>query len=425
MSALVLLVAVAVAGLLAFAPPLRRSSWWKATVTPLASIMGSGFLVSAPLVAGVVGLWAPLAMAALLAGTFAIGAMLRFNIRHAEADVEEAHQSEHRLHRGHHLQARNRLVSGPLRIAGACERLSHVVLAGAYVVSVSYYLQLLATFVLDRVGIHDLWATRAFTTAVLLVITAIGAARGLKALEQVETYAVSLNLGLVAALLVGLAVHDAGLALGGQLALPELAPERDRYHAARVLMGLLIVVQGFETSRFLGAEHPADERVRTMRAAQLIAAAIYVVFVTLMLPLLGQGGGAEVTAIVGLVAPVATLLPTAIVVAAVGSQFSASVADDAGCAGLVGSIVGDRLSPRWTYLAIGSAAVALTWLTDVFAVISIASRAFAAFYALQCAVTAIVAYRKRDVPHRGLYVAGGVATALLAAAVTVFAIPAE
>lgn len=425
MSIVVVLTAIAVAALLAFLPALRSSRAWSATVTPLASIMGSGFLVSAPLVGAVVGVWAPLAMLALLVVAYGIGAMIRFNIRYAEPLVGSSDADEHKNHRAHQDGSEGTWALAEERLTVSLEKLSHVVLAGAYVVSVTYYLQLLSAFVLDRFGVSDAFMSRVLTTAVLVVITLVGARWGLKALEKVETYAVSLNLGTIAALLVGLVAHDAGLALGGELRLPDLPPSDDPVHAARVVMGLLIVVQGFETSRFLGAEHPAEERVKTMRVAQLLAAAIYVVFVTLMLPLLTPSMEAEVTEIVRLVSPVAAVLPFLIVVAAVGSQFSASVADDAGCAGLVATIVSSRLSPRQVYLLIGASAVALTWLTDVMAIISIASRAFALFYALQAGVTAATAFERDDVPRRGLWIAGGVTFAMIALSVTVFGVPAE
>ena len=55
MSAFIIATAALVAALLAFTPKVRASRAWKATVTPLSSIMGSGFLVSAPLVAAAVG----------------------------------------------------------------------------------------------------------------------------------------------------------------------------------------------------------------------------------------------------------------------------------------------------------------------------------------------------------------------------------
>ena len=84
LSAIIIAVAIALAGYLAFSKRLASSSTWKATVTPLASIMGSGFLVSAPLLAGVVGNLAVVCMAVLLVLAYAVGGAIRFNIRHFE-----------------------------------------------------------------------------------------------------------------------------------------------------------------------------------------------------------------------------------------------------------------------------------------------------------------------------------------------------
>jgi hypothetical protein len=55
LSLIIVTVALALSGYLAFSRRLTASSNWKATVTPLASIMGSGFLVSAPLLGSIVG----------------------------------------------------------------------------------------------------------------------------------------------------------------------------------------------------------------------------------------------------------------------------------------------------------------------------------------------------------------------------------
>lgn len=425
-SALVLVIAVATAAVLAFTPKIRSSRAWLATVTPLSSIMGSGFLVCAPLLAGEVGIYAPVTMAALLLVAFAIGSMIRFNIRYAEPELEDADDpDEHRQHRGHQQCTHQHWDRLKPRAAAPLERASHVVLAAAYAVSVTYYLQLLAAFVLDRFGVHDLVASRVLTTVVLATIAAVGGLWGLRALERVETFAVSLNLGTIAALLVGLAIHDAGLFVDGQLALPQLTPHDDLPRATRVVMGLLIVVQGFETSRFIGSDHPTEERITTMRRAQLIASAIYLLFLLLMLPLFGgQELRADVTAIVGLVAPVAVVLPPLIVVAAIGSQFSASVADDAGCAGLLRTMLAGRLSARAGYLLIGAVTIALTWLTDVLSIISLASRAFALFYALQCAVAVITA-RAHAVPHRRRTMVLGSLLTVLALLITVLGVPAE
>ena len=66
LNAVIIVVALLLAGYLAFSKRLATSSNWKATVTPLASIMGSGFLVSAPLLGGIVGNLADVCMALLL-----------------------------------------------------------------------------------------------------------------------------------------------------------------------------------------------------------------------------------------------------------------------------------------------------------------------------------------------------------------------
>jgi hypothetical protein len=52
LSAIIIVTAALLGAYMAFSKHLAASSNWKATVTPLASIMGSGFLVSAPLLGG-------------------------------------------------------------------------------------------------------------------------------------------------------------------------------------------------------------------------------------------------------------------------------------------------------------------------------------------------------------------------------------
>jgi len=427
MNAAIVVVALVMAAVFAFTPRIRTSSAWKATVTPLSSIMGSGFLVSAPLIAAEAGVYAPFAMAALLLVAFAIGSMIRFNIRFAEPEPgPDDGVPGHRAHRGHHQRTRAYWTSHERHLVRSLEQLSHVVLAGAYVISVTYYLQLMSAFLLDRFGVSDLLWSRVIATTVLVAIAVVGAAWGLAVLERLETYAISLNLGMITALLVGLIVHDASLAATGQIALPHLVPDANLPHAARVIMGLLVVVQGFETSRFLGSEHSTQERVRTMRVAQIVASAIYLAFVTLTLPLFDPSElEASVTAIVRLVAPVAVVLPSLIVITAVGSQLSAAVADDAACAGLMRTFFANRFSPRWGYLTIGVVTIALTWLTDVLLIISIASRAFALFYALQCGVTVVTAYSRDELPHRRSIMVAALVLALASLAITVLGIPSE
>ena len=159
----------------------------------------------------------------------------------------------------------------------------------------------------------------------------------------------------------------------------------------RVLLGLLIVVQGFETSRYLGDTHPAEQRIATMRNAQLISTVIYLVFLALATILFHDGLGSDVTAIISMCKPVAVVLPILLTIAAIGSQFSAAVADNSGAGGLIEDITHKRLPVRFAYLLIMVVTVAVTWETDVNAIIAYASRAFALYYMLQCVVALLVA----------------------------------
>jgi hypothetical protein len=375
---IIIVVALALGGYLAFSRRLAVSSNWKATVTPLASIMGSGFLVSAPLLAGIVGNLAVVCMALLLALAYMVGGAIRFNIRHFEPIENKGH--------------------GP---AQDIAFLSRIVLVGAYFISVTYYLELLAAFLLKAVGVHSQVAANGITTLLLLAIGGIGMWRGLKELEVVEKYAVAFNLGMIGALLVSLAVYNVQMVLGGTWALPSISSVID-FHDLRVLLGLLIVVQGFETSRYLGDEHPAGQRIATMRTAQLMSTAIYLLFIALATVLFHDGLGADVTAIIGMTKPVAVVLPILLAVAAIGSQFSAAVADNAGAGGLIEDITHRRAPIRYAYLLILLVTVVLTWETNVNEIIAYASRAFALYYTLQCAVAWVVAFQERNLRRRSM-----------------------
>ncbi len=401
LNAIIIAVALIFVGYLAFSKRLSGSSSWKATVTPLASIMGSGFLVSAPLLAGIVGNLAVVCMAVLLVLAYAVGGAIRFNIRHFEPIENSGH--------------------GP---AQTIAFLSRIVLVGAYFISVTYYLQLLAAFLLNAADIQSQIAAHSITTGLLLIIGGIGMWRGLALLEGLEKYAVALNLGMIGALLAGLTIYNVNLLIGGVWALPAISSEIN-FKDVRILLGLLIVVQGFETSRYLGDEHPAEQRVATMRTAQLLSAAIYLVFIGLATVLFHDGLGADVTAIISMTAPVAVVLPVLLSVAAIGSQFSAAVADNEGAGGLLGDITHRKLPIRYAYLLILLVTIALTWETDVNGIIAYASRAFALFYMLQCIVAFLVALRLTDLPRRSSQLATFALLAAMCLLVFTLGLPSE
>ncbi|WP_417509813.1 hypothetical protein [Methylophaga sp.] len=390
----IIIIALAVALYLAFSKRLRSSSCWKATVTPLASIMGSGFLISAPLLANTVGNFAVFCMALLLLLAYAVGHAIRFNIRHFEPIEHE---------------------KGTVQNIAF---ISRIVLAAAYFISVTYYLQLLAAFVLKAMGLDDEMYANVITSSLLILIGGIGVWRGLGELEKVETYAVSLNLGMIVGLLFALLVYNIQLLSGGEWQLPDIssAINLDDF---RVLLGLLIVVQGFETSRYLQAEHSVDERIQTMRVAQLASAVIYLLFIGLSTVLFHSGLDADVTAITNIMLPVAVVLPMLISIAAVGSQFSAAVADTSGAGGLVQDILQHKLPVRYVYIAITLVTVLLTWATNVNEIIAYASRAFALFYFIQSLVAAILAYQKKVMWHSVFFTL----IALICFSVFMFGIP--
>ncbi len=303
-------VALAMGAALFASPRVRSSDAWRATATPLASIIGSGFLVLAPLLADTVGGWAPVAMLGIVGLGAAIGATVRFNIAHAE----ELLGSEH----------------PPARLVDI-DRVSQFLLGLAYMISVGFYLRLLASFLLDAVGVDSALGGRLLTTGVLVAIGSVGWFRGLRGIEAFEVPAVDVKLIVIAGLLTGMLAYAVGHPTAAVEAFGAHPIPIDGVTLVRRLAGMLLVVQGFETSRYLGRYYDGALRVRTMRRAQILSGVIYVLFATLIVPLFDHlGGGARETAIVHAARFVTPILGPLIVIAALASQLSAAAADTAG-----------------------------------------------------------------------------------------------
>lgn len=386
---------------------LLESLRWRATVTPLASIIGSGFLVSVPLLSNAVGNAAIFAMAALVLYAFWVGGAIRFNIRYGE-QIFEAHA----------MRPSDRLVF-------ATEQMSQIALACAYFISVSYYLSLLSVFLMKGLGQSDPWTERALTTGFLIFIGSFGFIRGLKGLERLEEYAVGFKLAVIVAILVALAGHNVSLFMQGEWALQTLPAHFDT-KTFRALLGFVIVVQGFETSRFLAGEYPTEQRVRTMRDAQILSGGIYLVFFALATVMFkAHFADGEVAAIVDMVGVVAIILPLLLTAAAIASQFSASVADAIGGAGLMHQALRRRLPLQMFYPFLAGIAVLIVWTGSVFDIIALASRAFAFYYALQCFVAVLVAFAKKGLPRRTLRATWFVLLALLSLGAALYGIPAS
>lgn len=398
---LIVLVLVGLAAVGLALPRLRRSSTWRATVTPLASIIGSGFLVLAPLLVREFGQQAVLVMAGLCGVAYLIGSAIRWNILQWAA-------------RGGDRAA----AALPASQAGL-ENLSNVTLAFAYVVSVCYYLNLLGAFALSLVPGAPGWGPRVLTSAVVAGIALLGWTRGLGGLERAESISVSVKLAVIAGLLGGMAWYTGGLARQQAL---QHAPGHFDLEALRLAFGLIITVQGFETSRYLREAYDPPMRVRTMRYAQWLSTAIYLAYIGLAGVIFDAADvPLQETAVIGMTAPIAGVLPLLLVLAALAAQFSAAVADTNGCGGLVQEMSRGRVRSRTAYVGLAVLALALTWTANIYEIISYASRAFALYYAMQCLQAMRFAQVARSRPRAVGY---GLLAALMLAA-TVFGLPAE
>lgn len=389
-------VAIAAFGLFLFAP-FTKTALWRATVTPLASIIGSGFLVSAPLLAREFGGYAAPAMALLIVLAALIGWAIRYNIRVVEP-----------------------LLGKPGdRTLQSVEKLSHIVLAFAYFISVAYYLSLLGHFVLQSVGVQNNNVAQGIAMALVAGIGVLGWSGGADKVSKIERYATALNLAVIGGFLAALAAYSFDLVSVGKSVLPPAG--KFEIASLPVLLGLLIVVQGFETTRFTGDDFDPETRQRAMRIAQLISGIIYVTFFILLSPLLSElAKGSGVAEIITVSGSVALMLPISLTVAAAASQFSASVADSLGDVGLLEQITGGRVDPRHAYLLIAVVGIAILATLDVNGVIALASRAFALFYALQCVVAWEAArHREADKGKARAFMT----LAILSAAVCVFGVP--
>ncbi|WP_139792190.1 hypothetical protein [Henriciella litoralis] len=377
---IILIVAsLAFAGVL-FRPSMLKSPFWRATVTPLASIVGSGFLIAGPVLYHASGSAAWVAMTGLCLLSYVFGSAVRENIMHIEMRATRTK-----------LQS---VVNG----------VADYVLAAAYFISVAYYLNLFAAFGLRLFGTTDPETIRIVSTCAIATIGAVGAFGGLKALESLEVGTVGLKLAVIGGLLTTLVITSAYTWMQGTPPVHTI-PAKGGWDEIRTILGLVVLVQGFETSRYLGDKYDPETRVRTMRRAQWISTGIYISFIFLFMPYFTgslTGDGAE-TAIIDMLAPLGVALTPLLIAAALASQSSAAIADTNGAGGLIAEASGGRIPVKPAYLVTAGVAIVMTWSFDIFEIIAHASRAFVAYYALQNLLAASAAARRGAWPRAALY----------------------
>ena len=395
LNALILAAVVGVASLLVW-PRVANAALWRATVTPLASIIGSGFLVLGPILDVNYGGYAPLVMLALCAMAYLFGGAIRYNIAAIEADP------------------------APNLVLRGLETAAAATLAFAFFISVAYYLNLFGAFGVRLSALDDRYHAKLLTTAVFLFILVIGWTRGFSALERLEQIAVGLKLAIIAGLVMGLAIHFGDTATVGALQFDPILVTP--WAGVTLAAGLLVTVQGFETSRYLGATYDAGLRIRSMRLAQGVSTLIYGVYLVLLTYAVETDPGAlSETSIIDMMQVVAPILPPLMIVAALGAQFSAAIADTAGSGGLIKELTKGRISTKSAYALLVGVGLLLTWTANIFEIISYASRAFAAYYAIQSAIATLRAWAHGDTARAIAFAA----LTAVGAGIAVFGTPVE
>ncbi len=381
----------------------RLSPQWRATVTPLASIIGSGFLIVAPLLHSVMGKWALLGIVLLSALAYCLGGVIRFNIAHAEPHLEDY----------------------PNGGIAKLEYIGQWFLGAAYAISVAFYISLFASFVFERISVTDDTVIKVATSLALLFIMFIAWLRGAKGLEVIELYAVTIKLAIIVGVLVALLTFDmsSGATWFQHEALNAIGP----VETLSILAGMLMVTQGFETARFMGAEYSAYQRIMAVKYAQGIATVIYLVFIGLTCPLFNVYPIVELseTTISQTLGQAIWILPFLLLIAATTSQISAALADTIGGGGLLRELIKARLSTNVYYMLIIGIAIVLVWTSNVFEIINLASKGFALYYLSQTVLaTCLLSGRKHKTRRDWLTLAGTIILSALLVLVIVWSMPA-
>ena len=368
-----------------------------ATTTPLSSIFGSGFLIIVPILAGAVGMYSVLAMAGVCALAYAVGSVIRYNIVHTEPV----------------------LANKPSESTLSFERISDLALILAYVISVCLYLHILSAFVLGSFNVDTELNENILTTSIIVIIMAIGLTKGLDALEILEDWGLYITLVIIVLLVGGFAVYG-GTAWNSASGITLFkATPHTPWEMLTIVAGTLIVVQGFETTRYLGDEYETGVRVSASRWSQIISTFVYVTFIAVAMPLVHTlNGHYDDNSLIKLAGVASSILVAPLIIAAALSQFSAAVADTLAATGNMQELTHGQLKARLGTLLVGGGAIALSWSADTLEIVALASRAFAFYYMLQCVVA--ISVSKSAVERAGMLV-----VAIALGFITIFAVPAS
>lgn len=299
--------------------------------------------------------------------------------------------------------------------------LSYFTLGISYLISIAFYIRILSAFVLKGFSIEDEFMSNVLTTVILGSIGAIGYFYGFRWLEKLTEISVNIKICVILVFLLALFYFDWVV-----LDFHPMSPPKTIHYSwetIRKIFGILLIVQGFEISRYMGKQYSTEMRIKTMKSAQIISALIYLSFIFLVTYLMGENQAISETEIINLGGKVSAFLPIAITIGAVFSQFSAAVADTIGTGGIVTEYTKNKISLNHAYLMVTVFAIILIWSANIYEIISYASRSFAAYYLTQCmqAVYANQIFQIKSVYWSFYFAFIGIALAIL----MIFGLPAE
>ena len=383
-----LIVLVGLAWML-YRPQVQQSEKYQAMVVPLANIMDVGFIVMSPAIVLLAGFAAPLVMLGICLLAIATGFAIAYNIRHYEP-IEHTDDPVNRV-----------------------AHVSRWALTFASVINIAYYTLLLITLFLWPLGLYSVTNLAIGGTVLLGALIIVGFAGGMDRLNDLGNKTTAFNLSAVVAVVTAFVVFNIQEFLGGRwdLGQTETMISGEDF---RKIIGLFAIVQGFEASRYIGARFGRELRITTMRLAQVISSAIFVVFVGSVLILFVQVqtdfSGESIFVVAD---KVGDLMPWLILLAAIGSQTSAIINATTSRSDM---LVEHHVPRRWTFVVLLAPAIVIFLLVDISQAVALASRVFAAYFVLQAVIAWTLARRVKNWPA----VAGFTAIAIAMGTITIF-----
>jgi hypothetical protein len=247
----------------------------------------------------------------------------------------------------------------------------------------------------------------------------IGVTKGLDDLSILEKWGLYITLMIIVLLVGGFAWYgwNAWQSTAGIVSFK--ATEHTPWEILTIVAGTLIVVQGFETPRYLGETFDSQTRVNASRWSQIISTVVYLTFIAVAMPLVHTlNGQYDDNSLMKLAGVASSLLIAPLVIAAAMSQFSAAVADTLAATGNMQEMTHERLKEKFGTLLVGGGAIALSWNANTLEILALASRAFAFYYLLQCLVA--ISVSKSTTQKIGMAV-----IAIILGFITIFAVPAS